>query len=124
MDLEKELAELQDTLATSDFRSACNSMSQSKDLHYLILKVLQPIRLKMDGNKNHKRPHLHIDCGRQYRHTASYAIDTGERIVGESKYDYEVYEWIDRNRPKLLQVWELMQSGKDASPIACELRGE
>jgi len=111
MDLEKELAELQDTLAKTDFRGACSTANQSKDLMYLIVKVLQPIRIRIDGNKNHKRPHVHIDYGRQF-HAASYAIDTGERIVGEGAYDYEVYEWIDKNKPKLLQAWELVQAGK------------
>ena len=86
-----------------------------------MLRVLQPIKIGIDGNKNHKRPHVHIDYGKKF-HAASYAIDTGERIVGDSKYDNEVYEWIGKNRPKLLQAWELVQSGKDATPIACELR--
>lgn len=123
MDLEKELAELQNALATTDFQAAYRVANQSKDLSYLILRVLKPIKIKIDGNKNYKRPHVHIDYGRQF-HAASYAIDTAERIVGDSKYDYEVAEWIGKNRPKLLRAWELVQAGKDATAIACELRGE
>jgi hypothetical protein len=125
MNLENELAELQDALATTDFYSAMQSMKNEnkRGLHYLLVKILQPIKIKIDGNKNHKRPHIHIDYGKKF-HTASYAIDTGERIVGDSKYDFEVHEWIDKNRPKLLQAWELVQSGKDATSIACELRGK
>jgi hypothetical protein len=124
MDLEKELVELQDALATSDFFAAMRSTNRSKEgLVYLIVKLLQPIKIKIDGNKNHKRPHVHVDYGRRF-HAASYAIDTGERIVGDDKYDSEVSTWIGKNRPKLLQAWELVQAGKDASPIACELRGE
>jgi methionine synthase II (cobalamin-independent) len=123
MNLEKELAELQDALSTTDFYAAMRNMKNEEGRTYLLVKVLQPIRIKIDGNKNHRRPHVHIDYGRQF-HAASYAINTGQRIVGESKYDHEVVEWIDKNRPKLLQAWELVQSGKDATPIACELRGE
>jgi hypothetical protein len=123
MDLEKELAELQDVLAITDFHAACRTTSQSSDWAYLMVKELKRIRIKIDGNTNHKRPHVHIDYGRQF-HAASYAIDTGERIVGDSNYDYEVYAWIGKNRPKLLEAWKLVLAGKDATPIACELRGQ
>jgi adenosyl cobinamide kinase/adenosyl cobinamide phosphate guanylyltransferase len=77
----------------------------------------------MDANKNHGRPHVHIDYGRSH-HAASYAIDNGERLIGESKYDREISEWIGKHRPKLLEVWNLMQAGKDAAPVVCELRGK
>jgi hypothetical protein len=123
MDFGKELAELQDSLATTDFHAACSTASRSKDLLYVIVKVLQTIKIKIDGNKNHKRPHVHIDYGRCF-HAASYAIDTGKRISGKSKYDHEVCVWIDKNRLKLLQAWELVHAGNDATPIVCELRGE
>jgi hypothetical protein len=123
MDLDKELAELQDALAMTDFNEACSkSASRPEGLAYLIVKVLRPIKIKMDGNKNHKRPHVHIQHGTEY-HAASYAIDTGKRLVGNSGYDKEVHEWIGKNRPKLLQAWGLMQAGKDAAPLAFELRG-
>ena len=115
-DFKKEMAELQGTLATADLRDAIERASQSKDMHYLLVKVLQPIKIKMDANKNHKRPHVHIDYGNNY-HAASYAIDTGRRIVGDSRYDHEVHDWIIEHRPKLLRAWELMQAGKDARPI-------
>jgi hypothetical protein len=77
----------------------------------------------MDGNKNHKRPHVHIDYGEEY-HTASYAIDNGERIAGElhGKYDQEVSAWIVRCRPQLLRAWKLTQAGKNADVVICELR--
>jgi hypothetical protein len=123
MTLEKELSELQDALATTDFYASMQNMKHEAGVSYLLVKVLQPIKIKIDGSKNHKRPHIHIGYGTKF-HAASYAIDTGERIVGESKYDYEVYQWIGQNRSKLQKVWELVQAGKDATPIACELRGE
>jgi hypothetical protein len=126
MNLEEELAELQDALATSDFRAACKRTSESQEylVSYLIVKALQHIKIKIDGNKNHKRPHVHIDYGRQF-HAASYAIDTGERLVGKlDKYDGEVGAWIRTHRPKLFQAWELVQTGRDAGPIAFELRAD
>lgn len=125
MDFAKELAELQDTLAITDFNTAVEraNRGRAKGMMYLIVKELERIRIKIDGNKNHKRPHLHIDYGREY-HAASFAIDTGERIAGDLdiKYNREVHSWIVKHKPKLLQAWELMQAGKDATPIASELR--
>ena len=123
MNLEEELAELQDSLATIDFQEVIASIAARKDdVRYRLIRVLHPIKIKMDANKNHGRPHVHIDYGKSY-HAASYAIDTGERLVGESKYDRKISEWIGRHRPKLLEAWNLMQAGKDASPVVCELRG-
>jgi hypothetical protein len=125
VDFQKELALLQEALADADFSSAIQNMREDNErgLHYLLVKVLKPIRIKIDGSRNHKRPHIHIDYGKQF-HAASYAIDTGERLVGESKYDREVAYWINENKPKLLEAWQLVQAGKDATPIAQELRGE
>lgn len=127
MEFDEELAELQDALATIDYYEAVAAMQSAKDkgINYLLLKILQPIKIRMDGNKNHKRPHVHIDYGKQY-HVASYAIDTGERIVGNlhRSYDSQVYGWIGKHRSKLFEAWELMQAGKNAAPLACELRAK
>jgi uncharacterized protein DUF4160 len=92
-------------------------------IRFLVV-VLQPIKIKMDGNLNHKRPHLHIDYGPDF-HTASYAIDNGERLAGTlaTKYDRKVKDWIASNRPKLLQAWNETQAGKYPEKIICELRG-
>jgi hypothetical protein len=47
MDLDKELAELQDALAMTDFNEACSkSASRPEGLAYLIVKVLRPIKIK------------------------------------------------------------------------------
>jgi hypothetical protein len=53
-----------------------------------MVKELRPIKIRMDGNKNHKRPHVHVDYGKRF-HAASYSIKPAERIVGElaPKYD-------------------------------------
>ena len=83
------------------------------------------IKIRMDGNKNHKRAHVHVEYDNNF-HRASYAIDTGERLAGDlpNKYDRVVRTWICDKRPKLLEVWTLTQSGEDADGIICELRGD
>jgi hypothetical protein len=92
-------------------------------IKFLIVE-LQPMKIKMDGDLNHKRPHLHIDYGREF-HTASYAIDNGERLAGRlaTKYDREVKDWIFANKAKLLEAWLETQAGKYPEKIICELRG-
>jgi len=77
----------------------------------------------MDGNKNHKRPHVHVDYGRSY-HVASYAIDSGERLVGnlDAKYDVAARRWICKHKVQLLEIWGRLQAGKNAESLACELR--
>jgi hypothetical protein len=124
MDLNQELAELQNSLATTDFNNALSIVCDRDDgrgVRPLLVKVLKQIRIKIDGSKNHSRPHLHIDYGHAY-HAASYAIDNGERLVGKSTYDNEVCEWIAKHRPKLQQVWTLVQAGQDARSFVNELR--
>jgi Domain of unknown function (DUF4160) len=123
MKLEKELAELQDAFMIDLFTRPARPNNAA--WMELLIKKLQAIKIRMDGNKNHTRPHVHIDYGKEY-HVASYAIDTGDRLVGnlDTKYDRAAREWIAGNRVKLFEAWELMQAGKTADPIAYELRGE
>ena len=117
--LKNELARLQDSFATVDLLTHRGDPAKMK----LLVKVLLAMRIRMDGNKNQKRPHVHVDYGKRY-HTASYTIDNGKRIAGElnGKYDREVRFWITRCRNQLLEAWELTQSGKNADEVICELR--
>jgi hypothetical protein len=122
MNLEKELAKLQDAFAMVDlFVRRTRDTAEME----ILVKKLQSIRIRMDGNQNHKRPHVHIDYGNKY-HAASYAIDTGERLVGDldNNYDHAVRQWIAEYKPKVLQAWNLIQAGQNADAIVCELRGE
>ena len=84
----------------------------------------QNIRLKIDGNGNHARPHLHVDYGRLY-HSASYALDNGERLAGnlQRKYDKAVTRWIDEHRDKLLHVWRGVRDGTNVDQAVSELKG-
>jgi hypothetical protein len=118
--LKKELARLQDDFAMADLFGGTSNPFVMK----AIVKIHQAIRIRMDGNKNHPRAHLHIDYGREFR-TASYAIDTGELLAAklDRKYDRAVDDWIAICRPLLLQAWELVQTGQSASGVICELRG-
>ncbi len=117
--LEKELATLQHDLAMIDFW-----LGGEPGVQRFLVLMLEDIGIRMDGNKNHKRPHVHIEYGTDH-HAASYAIDTGERLVGKlkSEHDRAVREWIKAHKSKLMEVWQATQAGKNPHPIICELRG-
>jgi hypothetical protein len=116
--LEEELVELQASLYMQDFFVK----PRARGVHYLLLSQMKKIRLRMDSNKQYRRPHLHIDYGRQHR-TATYAIDTGERLAGEldRKYDGRVANWIENYRVTLLRSWNRLQTGQNADEL--ELHG-
>jgi hypothetical protein len=120
-ELEKELAELQNALSEVDFYSQPEGSNHA--VVKFLVKTYQSIRLRMDGDKNHARPHLHVDYGHDY-HVASYAIDNGQRLAGDlhRRYDKQVRGWIANNQVKLLKTWEQTQLGAKPENIICELR--
>ncbi|WP_445012271.1 DUF4160 domain-containing protein [Vreelandella stevensii] len=75
--------------------------------------------------KRYSLPHIHIDYGRQ-QHAASYAIGSSERIEGSlsKKYDSDVSSWLERNREKVLEIWNALQSGAPYEPLVAELSGD
>jgi hypothetical protein len=117
--IEEELKALQYKLADIDFWDAGDP-----NIVRLIVFELAEMNVRMDGNKNHKRPHIHIEYGTD-PHAASYAIDTGQRLAGrlKSKHDRAVREWIGECKPKLLEIWNTTQAGKDPHPLIWALRG-
>lgn len=106
-----DLASLQDALAFVDMLSKKPPNSRSALLEVL-LKKHEQIKLKMYQEPGHARPHFHVDYGRQ-NHSASFAVDTGQRIEGTlpSKYDKSIAAWAETNRPHLLAAWNDLQSG-------------
>jgi hypothetical protein len=89
------------------------------------IMVLQrsPVTVKIDANRNHGRPHLHVDLGREF-HAGSYAIDSGERLAGRANdYDDAIRDWIRRNKEDLLAIWHgLRSAGADKDTVE-RLRG-
>jgi hypothetical protein len=79
----------------------------------------------MDGTKNHGRPHVHCDIGKE-KHAASVAIDNGEMIAGtlNGKQMREVRRWINSHRQVLMDLWEEMQAGRSVEALICQLQEE
>ena len=71
------------------------------------------IRLTMQPDKNHQRPHFHIEF--KTEHSASYAVDTLRRLAGymPRKYEAPVLKWAARGRRSLAATWKSMKDGED-----------
>jgi hypothetical protein len=89
----------------------------------LLVKRHNGICVRVDGNLNHGRPHVHIDHGKS-RHTASYAIDDGARLAGylKKRLDRSVRQWIVKYRQQLLEVWDGIRDTGSISTIIAELK--
>ena len=120
-ELEEALGSLQDSMALVDLFNKPRR-GRDSDLE-LLLKEHRLLRIRMDGNQNHTRPHIHIDYHRQ-RHLASYAIDDGTLLAGDKKYNRVIQPWIEKNRELLTKVWEdIRSSGGPDDGIVVQLLG-
>jgi len=115
------LEALQHDLAFVDMLAKKPQNSRSDLLEILLLKKEQ-IKLKMYQEPNHRRAHFHVDYGAK-NHSASYAVDTGERLDGTlpAKYDKAISKWTASNRDQLLSVWSDLQSGSDGGQFIATL---
>jgi hypothetical protein len=110
--LEHELDELQDLLAFTDSIEANGGQATKATLY-----DRGPIKLRMRPERNHARPHFHIEYKRE--HTASYAADTLERLAGSipRKYEEPVLAWAKENQAALLETWRRMNAGEDVREL-------
>jgi len=123
MNLDKEFDELQRLFAQKDMvtqprRSARNGFME------ILLAKRKNMKIKIYQEKGHYLPHIHIDYGK-HRHVASYAILSGERIEGSlsKKYDSDVSNWLERNREKVIEIWNSLQAGVSHEYLLAELAG-
>jgi hypothetical protein len=98
-------------------------VGQPTDYIRFLIAFVNALAFRMDADKRHQRPHIHIDYGSE-RRMASYAIDDGTRLAGdlERKYDRVVKAWIKRRKTLLLELWNTVQAGKDRMPILAKIQ--
>ena len=101
--INESLTELQDILATIDLQIALRA--HPRGAIRLPVKRHENISLRMAASKNYGRPHIHVDYG-QYKNAASYAIDDGQRLVGNLKtvYDNAIRSCIVSNNTLLIEL--------------------
>lgn len=124
MSLVEEFNKLQRLFAQEDLLNESLPSSGTGFMKILLAKR-KNMKIKIYQEKGHTLPHFHIDYGGQH-HTASYAIESGERIEGDlsKKYDRDVSIWLKRNRDKLLEIWKSLQTGVPHEHILAELAGD
>jgi len=78
---------------------------------FLVARI-EELEIRMDGNKNHGRSHVHIKY-KKNGHAASYSIDDGSRLAGKlpAYYDKKVHRWITKYRTELQSLWDSTQVG-------------
>jgi hypothetical protein len=108
--VEKKLGELFSAFKAVDDALVPEHMRHA--IRYLVARV-EEIQIRIDGDKNHGRAHVHIKYKKD-GHAASYAINDGARLAGKlpSYYDGLVSNWIANNRDDLIKLWESTQSGR------------
>ena len=77
------------------------------------------IRVTMHPDVNHARPHVHVNG-----HGASFAIDTGELLIGQCdrKTREIVQAWIRRYKDDLLELWRIAKEGRRYEPAVDKIR--
>jgi Domain of unknown function (DUF4160) len=116
-----DLAALQQDLARLDMLKRKPAWVRSRLLEALLTRK-EPIKLKMYQEPNHGRPHFHVDYGK-VPHSASYALDTCQRIEGDlpTKYDRTISDWARSNSGTLQAAWSSLQSGGNGQPFIAQL---
>ena len=78
--------------------------------------------IRMRGDDNHQRPHFHIEYKQEY--SASYAIDTMERLGGQmpSRYEEKILVWASQNQNLLLKIWNSLKTGSDIKELLQEVQ--
>lgn len=124
MSLDKEFDELQRLFAQKDLLTEPRRSAGNGFMEILLVKR-KDMKIKIYQEKGHSLPHIHIDYGKQH-HIASYAIETGARIEGDlpTKYDRDVSSWLERNRVKVLKIWDTLQGSMPYEPLVAELSGD
>jgi hypothetical protein len=64
------------------------------------------VKVRMRQEQNHHRPHFHIEYKGEY--SASYSVDTLERLAGEmpKRYEGPILEWASAKQQFLTANWE------------------
>lgn len=104
-----------------------NGLSFSFSRHNHVISFLidtigdrkKKIRVTMQPDINHERPHVHIG-----QHGASIAIDTGELLAGDcdNRTLATIRDWINRHRRDLQELWDLAKGSGHYEPAVEKIR--
>ncbi len=114
--VESKLKILQSQLAHVDI-----SKKSRSGLELIVLRR-QQITLRIQPDKNHARPHIHLDYGNEF-HAASICIKSSDILAGNipTKYRRVLQAWMSENRNALLKIWDDLKGGGDGTNFVIEL---
>ena len=97
--------------------------SGERETKYLVF-THEVVKLRIDANLNHSRPHIHLDCGSHF-HSASIAIDKIEILVGNipAKYYKTIIEWVTKNQDLLNRIWIALKNSQNPDNFKLQLVG-
>ena len=118
---DKDIEDLQRQLAQVDLLEI---HKQRTSFIELLILPLNHIKVRMRPDKNHKRPHFHIEYKKEY--SASYALnDDFSLLAGKmpNKYEKPIIEWAQNMKGPLLDTWNALKSGKIVNELVIEKKG-
>lgn len=79
------------------------------------------IKVTMQPDINHERPHVHID-----NHGASFAIDTGELLAGQCSHRIQqlMTDWVLAHKEDLLDLWRIIKDGRDYNRVVERIQND
>ena len=109
---EHDVADLQQQLAFVDLFT-----EDSADYLKALLLKRQHTKVKMRAERNHQRAHFHVEYKREF--SASYAVDTLERMAGHMPRRYEdpILEWAAKHQRSLAVTWQSLRAGEDVREL-------
>jgi Domain of unknown function (DUF4160) len=83
-----------------------------------LLGQVDHVYVRMRQEPNHQRPHFHVEHKNEY--SASYAVDTLERLAGEApprRIEKAILTWAAREQQNLLDIWKGLQAGENVRTL-------
>ena len=116
---QKDIEELHKRLSRIDLRDSFSTQGNEENIELTVHKI-NYAKLKIQPEKNHWRPHFHIEYKQE--HSASYAIDSLEKLAGNmpKKYEQPIIDWADEQRENLKATWDKLKAGKDVKEFVSE----
>ena len=116
---QKDIEELHKRLSRIDLRDSFSRQGNEENIELTVHKI-NYAKLKIQPEKNHWRPHFHIEYKQE--HSASYAIDSLEKLAGNmpKKYEQPIIDWADEQRENLKATWDKLKAGKDVKEFVSE----
>ncbi len=117
---QKDIEELHESLSSIDLVDSLLSQGNEENIIKLTVHKKNYTKLKIQPEKNHCRPHFHIEYKQEY--SASYAIDSLEKLAGNmpKKYEKPIIDWAEEKRENLKATWDQLKAGEDVRELVSE----